>query len=558
MTTSTCSDSFLIKTPPVERQVERFGQSARLVLDEALSLTFDLWVPGEPWCALPPDAPGGDNPGQSAPATPTETLTQLLDAALRSSQEPRAVPQEGNLYQLVVPIAHEGKVILVATATIETNTPELYCRLATSTLNELDQRGEIARIESENYNLAMHMSEDLEQLTFLREIADRLEVSELSFDLVRMAKTVLPLLNELIKAESLALIAHGAIDPAETDDAFGSPGGLLWFGPSVVEESVCIDLVRHYSTDAERQPVVKNRFSETQAGEPFPGVVDFVIVPIVKANKQMGWLLALNRINEREENTTDALLELSRLEFGTCEASLLSSAASILATHACNVQLFREKEQLLTNMVCALVSTIEAKDDYTRGHSERVALFSQRLGLALGMDQEGCERLYLTGLLHDVGKIGVSDATLKKPGRLTEEEFEEIKQHPDKGWGILHDLDHLRQTLPGVLFHHESYDGSGYPDGLVGEDIPLDGRILAVCDAFDAMTSDRPYRAGMPREKAEAILRDGAGAQWDPDVVKEFFRVLPEILKIRQAYRPRPQAVREQFTVREISTDATS
>jgi HD-GYP domain-containing protein (c-di-GMP phosphodiesterase class II) len=324
---------------------------------------------------------------------------------------------------------------------------------------------------------------------------------------------------------------------------------FLRFGHTGVDDATCRKLIASFSSDAAARPVVKNRLQRSAASGEFPGVDSFILVPITKTDRQIGWLIAVNRLRCDESDVLPPDTGLSHLEFGTCEATLLSSAASILATHARNVALFREKEQLLTHMVLALVSTIEAKDDYTCGHSERVALFSKRLGGEMGLDADACERLYLTGLMHDVGKIGVSDATLNKPGKLTKEEFEEIKQHPDTGWSILHEVKHLRYALPGVLYHHERYDGAGYPDGLAGEAIPLDGRILAVCDAYDAMTSDRPYRAGMPQEKAESVLREGAGTQWDPVAIGAFFRILPDILEIRASHRQRPQPKRQHNTI---------
>ena len=179
------------------------------------------------------------------------------------------------------------------------------------------------------------------------------------------------------------------------------------------------------------------------------------------------------------------------------------------------------------------------------GHSERVAFYAQRLGEELGLDKQALERLYLTGLLHDIGKIGVDDAILRKPARLDDEEFAKINRHPESGWAILHGLEHLSYVLPGVLHHHEKFDGSGYPDGLAGENIPLDGRILAVCDAYDAMTSDRPYRQGMAHEKAESILRNGAGSHWDPELVTAFFRITSDVLQFREIYRPRQPKARK-------------
>jgi HD-GYP domain-containing protein (c-di-GMP phosphodiesterase class II) len=208
----------------------------------------------------------------------------------------------------------------------------------------------------------------------------------------------------------------------------------------------------------------------------------------------------------------------------------------VIASHASNLDLIREKEHLLTNMVRTLVSALDAKDAYTRGHSERVALFSKRIAEHLGYDPPAAEKLYLSGLLHDVGKIGVSDAVLRKPDKLTPEEFAEIKRHPDEGWAILRELDQLRYILPGVLHHHEQVNGTGYPDGLKGEEIPLDARIMAVADAYDAMTSDRAYRRGMQHEQAAEILRAGAGSQWDPKVVEAFFNVVDDITAIRYGY----------------------
>jgi len=210
----------------------------------------------------------------------------------------------------------------------------------------------------------------------------------------------------------------------------------------------------------------------------------------------------------------------------------------MLATHLLNVQLLGEKEQLLTNTVRSLVTAIEAKDQYTRGHSERVALYGKRLSERIGFDADERERVYLSGLLHDVGKIGISDDTLGKPTKLSDDEYEEVQRHPEEGWAILQELRELNPIMPGVLHHHERIDGRGYPDRLEGSEIPIDGRILAVADAYDAMTSDRPYRKGMSSDQAVEILRDGAGTQWDTNLVDAFIDILDEIKAIRANYQP--------------------
>jgi HD-GYP domain-containing protein (c-di-GMP phosphodiesterase class II) len=227
-----------------------------------------------------------------------------------------------------------------------------------------------------------------------------------------------------------------------------------------------------------------------------------------------------------------------------------------LATHARNIELFDEKEQLLLEAIRSLVYAIEAKDPYTCGHSERVALFARRLAHEFGFSEENCQRVYLSGLLHDLGKIAISGAILRKEKRPTKGEFAEIMRHPEQAWAMLHELRHLRPLLPGVLHHHERYDGTGYPDGLSGEEIPLDARIIAVADAYDAMTSDRPYRRGMSQEEVEATLRTGSGGQWDPQLVEAFLAAAPEIAHIRRSYRPRPKLRRHSVRPSHLDAEA--
>jgi HD-GYP domain-containing protein (c-di-GMP phosphodiesterase class II) len=138
----------------------------------------------------------------------------------------------------------------------------------------------------------------------------------------------------------------------------------------------------------------------------------------------------------------------------------------------------------------------------------------------------------MAGLLHDIGKIGIRDDVLTKPGKLTDTEYEHIKLHPGLGYRILADIKQLADVLPAVLHHHEQWDGRGYPCALTAEQIPFIARILAVADAFDAMSSDRPYRKGMPLEKVDSIFREGAGQHWDPDVIGAYFSAKDDILSL--------------------------
>jgi len=183
-------------------------------------------------------------------------------------------------------------------------------------------------------------------------------------------------------------------------------------------------------------------------------------------------------------------------------------------------------------VVKALTSAIDAKDPYTCGHSDRVARIAVRLAQELGYRPETLSRVYLAGLLHDIGKIGVNDAVLQKPGKLTDQEFELIKTHTKTGFRILSGLKQLEDINKVVLHHHEAWNGSGYPEKLVGEAIPQIARIVAVADAYDAMASDRPYRTRMPNDKIDEIIRAGAGRQWDPEVVEAFFRARDDLREI--------------------------
>jgi diguanylate cyclase (GGDEF)-like protein/PAS domain S-box-containing protein len=175
-------------------------------------------------------------------------------------------------------------------------------------------------------------------------------------------------------------------------------------------------------------------------------------------------------------------------------------------------------------MLNALVSAVDNKDRYTRRHSEDVLKYSIQIANELGLDEQTLFEVKIAALLHDVGKIGVPDDILRKPGKLTDEEFAAIKQHPTMGAIMVNAVPGFEATLDAVRFHHERWDGRGYPEGLAGEKIPLLGRLMAVADAYSAMTTDRPYRKAMDTERADEILKSGAGTQWDPVCVEAFLR----------------------------------
>jgi len=175
-------------------------------------------------------------------------------------------------------------------------------------------------------------------------------------------------------------------------------------------------------------------------------------------------------------------------------------------------------------MLDALVTAVDNKDRYTRRHSEDVMRYAIQIARELGLDKRSQRTIQVAALLHDVGKIGVPDRILRKPGALTDEEFEAIRQHPMMGAVIVGAVAGFEETLDAIRHHHERWDGAGYPFGLNGRDIPLTARIMAVADAYSAMTMDRPYRQGKRPEEAMLLLTQGAGSQWGPDCVAAFKR----------------------------------
>jgi putative nucleotidyltransferase with HDIG domain len=236
---------------------------------------------------------------------------------------------------------------------------------------------------------------------------------------------------------------------------------------------------------------------------------NIIAVPLVARGETIGVVEVLNRLGGGTFTPEDM--------------ALLQALAHQSAVAIQNAQLFQDVQESFLSTVKALAQAVDAKDSYTAGHSSRVTLYSTIIAEELGLNEAEVRKVRLAGLLHDVGKIGIRDSVLSKPGHLTDEEFSVMKSHPTVGAGILKPVVQLADVIPGVLSHHERYDGKGYPQGLQGEAIPLLGRIIGVADAFDAMTSDRVYRPRLSDEVAIAELKKHSGTQFDSRVVKAFF-----------------------------------
>ena len=183
---------------------------------------------------------------------------------------------------------------------------------------------------------------------------------------------------------------------------------------------------------------------------------------------------------------------------------------------------------LRTSLICAFNQLLDLKDLNTGVHSTRLAEWALHVGGELGLSESDQADLEVAALLHDIGKVGIPDAILNKPGKVSSEEYELMKKHPEYGWAVLRQVPGMERASLLILHHHESFDGSGYPGGLSGEEIPMGSRIVSVIDAFDAMVSSRPYRTGLPFEEAERRLLEARGTQFDTDVVGHFLPLARE------------------------------
>jgi hypothetical protein len=280
----------------------------------------------------------------------------------------------------------------------------------------------------------------------------------------------------------------------------------------------------------DRQPGKPVTWNQDQAGDwsaRFPQVQNVLGFPVAD-HQQEGWLLGLNK--RRPGAPADAPVE----PFRRSDAAILMPFAALFELQLRGSRRYQELKEVMVGLARSLTATIDAKDPHTSGHSERVARIAVELGREMGLPEDELSDTYLAGLLHDVGKIGIRDEVLGKTGPLTAEEYDHIKQHVVIGYRILAELHPIRNLLPAVLHHHERVDGKGYPEGLAGERIPLVARILAVADAYDAMSARRPYRKALSPRDVEEALKQGAGTQWDRRVVEAFFRCRDNIHLIRQ------------------------
>nr|NIS16192.1 HD domain-containing protein [candidate division Zixibacteria bacterium]NIX54970.1 HD domain-containing protein [candidate division Zixibacteria bacterium] len=269
----------------------------------------------------------------------------------------------------------------------------------------------------------------------------------------------------------------------------------------------------NYKVLKEAQPQVVNELEDSPDSE-VTSYTSLVCHPLLVQGKVIG---TLNLLRNGQFDI-----------FGLGDIHLLWILASKAATAIEHSQLYLELEQAYIGTIRAFANAVEARDNYTRGHTERVYKIASIIARALEWSEEQMKNLYMGCVLHDIGKIGVPDSILNKPGRLNDEERRIMQLHPETGVKMLEGIPMLEPALPYILYHHEKYDGSGYPLGLKAENIPIEGRILAIADTVDAILTNRPYRKGASLEKVSRELIECSSGQFDPDLVEIFMGVLDE------------------------------
>ncbi len=375
-------------------------------------------------------------------------------------------------------------------------------RLATTITWLYEDAGEIDKRFNEIHGMSKELAESYEELSLLYKLSANMTLNQSPEMFLTEA------CQELQQVVGLKWLVLRLIDdePRLQDVS----GQLFYAGPVGCDETV----LRHIS----------RRLIDLYGLSDHPVIIDdskvlgiptlthlaesLLIVPLRNDDGSLGILFGGDKIGNQQISSIDS--------------KLCDSLANNLSIFLDNMMLYEDVQAMFLGTLHALTSAIDAKDSYTCGHSERVALMSRLLAVAAGLDEPTVEQVYISGLIHDVGKIGVPEAVLCKPGKLSKEEFDLMKLHPEIGARILKDIRQMQNLIPGVLYHHERWEGGGYPYGVAGETIPLFGRLVALADSFDAMSSNRTYRRAMEHKQVLEEIRRCSGTQFDPELAERF------------------------------------
>lgn len=361
--------------------------------------------------------------------------------------------------------------------------------------------GQIASITG--HTVARDEVEDLSS-----RLADAYEQFHLLYDLnaeMTLSRKTAPLFDRMCAELLATTVIENIAVILNPDSERGSDARCIVAGPLDIARSDLLrlcDQARSLPPNSGPCLVVNDVTERSHLAWAAAWLNQFIFLPLSSKERVFGGMLAINRRDGQG--------------FGSEEVRFVGALAQRASTFLENARLYEDLEKLFMGMLHALVSSIDAKDPYTCGHSQRVAWLSRHIAGLAGIGEAQAQRAYLSGLLHDIGKIGVSENVLRKEGLLTPDEYEEVKRHPQIGANILQGVRQIDDIVPGVLHHHDRYDGHGYPFGLKGDQIPLLGRIVCLADCFDAITSSRTYRRARPLDAARAELQACAGTQFDP------------------------------------------
>ncbi|MFA5847094.1 MAG: HD domain-containing phosphohydrolase [Thermodesulfovibrionales bacterium] len=436
--------------------------------------------------------------------------TVIIEDARKNSLFPRKIAEIfGHKSAIAVPIISKQVTGMIEIDRIDINDPfgDREKAIVKGIASQMSIALENAALFEESMGKTIDLSRRIEMVSVMHEI-DRSILSTLEpQEILEKAATMI---NRLIPCDGVTVamvdrermgfvyVAGWGIDLPE--------GILVPFNSTAATEVIKArrtELIQDLS-QAEKLLPVEEHFLEE-------GFYSYVGIPIIVKDKTIG---VLNIVAKK------------RAAFTRENISTLEKLTSQIAVALENARLLADMKDLFIGTIKSLSHAIDAKSPWTKGHSDRVTEYTLQIGKEMGLQDKELEVLRVAGLLHDIGKIGTHDTILDKPGKLDSAEYEIVKEHPARGSELLLSINQLSHIIPWIRGHHERLDGTGYPDGLKGDEIPLQAKILAVADAFDSMTAERPYRETPGREKAIEELKKNAGTQFDPKVVEAFLKVL--------------------------------
>ena len=376
-----------------------------------------------------------------------------------------------------------------------------------------------AKAEEQIDMVSTELAQTYEELVLLHKLSTNMKVTEADSNFLQMACDCL---TEIVFVEGIAILLEKTIED-EQQWVVAAGSGLI-----DIDDQMAAILHGHLTEEINsgKEALLDSEIDSAFKYDWPSRIKNIIAVPFFGKDKTESHFAGKGHNGNCITGLMVAINRIGKQDFDSTDVKLFNSVAGGCAVFIENGRLFKDLKDLFIGSLKALTSTIDAKDKYTHGHSERVAFISrwiaERLSEKEPLEEEQIHKIYLAGLLHDVGKIGVEESVLRKSGRLTDEEFSRVKKHPSIGAGILREITQMRDIVPGVLCHHERIDGGGYPNGLVGEQIPLTGKIVGLADSFDAMTSKRTYRDALTVEQALAEIEKGLGTQFDEKLGRVF------------------------------------